>query len=64
MNKNGVFYTGLNPGDKYSYIIILDQKCELIEESRQPWFSSLQGIKGRNISASILNAASLLRPYN
>jgi transposase len=36
MNKNSMFYVGLDLGDKFSYISILDQEGELIEESRLP----------------------------
>ena len=36
MNKISMFYIGLDLGDKYSYLIILDQDGELIEESRLP----------------------------
>jgi transposase len=36
MNKNSMFYIGLDLGDKHSYITILDQEGELIEESRLP----------------------------
>lgn len=36
MNKNSMFYIGLDLGDKFSYITIIDQEGELIEESRLP----------------------------
>lgn len=36
MNKNSMFFVGLDLGDKFSYITILDQDAELIEESRLP----------------------------
>ncbi len=36
MNKNSMFFVGLDLGDKYSYIAILDKEGELIEESRLP----------------------------
>ena len=36
MNKNSMFCIGLDLGDKFSYIMIVDQEGELIEESRLP----------------------------
>ena len=36
MNKISMFFIGLDLGDKYSYLTILDQEGELIEESRLP----------------------------
>jgi len=36
MNKNSMFSIGLDLGDKFSYITIIDQEGELIEESRLP----------------------------
>jgi hypothetical protein len=36
MNKNSMLIVGLDLGDKYSYITIVDQDGELIEESRLP----------------------------
>jgi len=36
MNKNSMFFVGLDLGDKFSYITIVDQDGELIEESRLP----------------------------
>ena len=36
MNKNSMFFVGLDLGDKHSYIAILDQDGELIEETRLP----------------------------
>jgi transposase len=36
MNKNSMFYIGLDLGDKFSYITIIDQEGELIEETRLP----------------------------
>jgi predicted NBD/HSP70 family sugar kinase len=36
MNKISMFYIGLDLGDKYSYLTILDSEGELIEESRLP----------------------------
>ena len=53
MNKNSMFFVGLDLGDKFSYIIIVDQDGELIEESRLPStkasfqrkFSSLQACR-------------------
>jgi len=36
MNKISMFYIGLDLGDKYSYLTILDSESELIEESRLP----------------------------
>jgi transposase len=36
MNKNSMYFVGLDLGDKYSYIAILDQDGELIEETRLP----------------------------
>ena len=36
MNKNSMLIVGLDLGDKYSYLTILDQEGELIEESRLP----------------------------
>ena len=36
MNKNSMLFVGLDLGDKYSYITILDKEGELIEESRLP----------------------------
>jgi transposase len=34
MNKNSMYFVGLDLGDKFSYIAILDQDGELIEETR------------------------------
>ena len=36
MNKNSMFFVGLDLGDKFSYITIVDQDGEMIEESRLP----------------------------
>jgi len=36
MNKNSMFFVGLDLGDKYSYLSILDQEGEMIEETRLP----------------------------
>jgi transposase len=36
MNKNSMFFVGLDLGDKFSYITIIDQDGEMIEESRLP----------------------------
>ena len=36
MNKNSMYFVGLDLGDKYSYLTILDKEGELIEESRLP----------------------------
>ena len=36
MNKNSMLFVGLDLGDKYSYIAILDKEGELIEETRLP----------------------------
>ena len=36
MNKNSMFVVGLDLGDKFSYITIVDQDGEMIEESRLP----------------------------
>ena len=36
MNKNNMFFVGLDLGDKFSYITIVDQDGEMIEESRLP----------------------------
>jgi len=36
MNKINMFFVGLDLGDKFSYITIIDQEGELIEESRLP----------------------------
>jgi len=36
MNKNSMNFVGLDLGDKYSYIAILDKEGELIEETRLP----------------------------
>jgi transposase len=36
MNKNSTIFVGLDLGDKYSYVAILDQDGEVIEESRIP----------------------------
>jgi hypothetical protein len=36
MNKNSMYFVGLDLGDKFSYLTILDQEGELIEESRLP----------------------------
>ena len=36
MNKNSMLYVGLDLGDKFSYITIVDQDGALIEESRLP----------------------------
>ncbi len=36
MNKNSMFYIGLDLGDKFSYIAILDSEGEQIEETRLP----------------------------
>ncbi|MEE8121473.1 MAG: IS110 family transposase [Anaerolineales bacterium] len=36
MNKNSMYFVGLDLGDKFSYITIVDQDGELIEESRLP----------------------------
>jgi transposase len=36
MNKISMFFVGLDLGDKFSYLTILDQEGELIEESRLP----------------------------
>ena len=36
MNKNSMYFVGLDLGDKYSYIAILDKEGELIEETRLP----------------------------
>ncbi len=50
MYNNSTFFIGVDLGDKHSYVAILDQGGELIEESRLPTtktsfqrkFSSLQ----------------------
>ncbi len=36
MNKNSMLIVGLDLGDKFSYITIVDQDGELTEESRLP----------------------------
>lgn len=36
MNKNSTIFVGLDLGDKFSYITIIDQDAELIEETRLP----------------------------
>jgi len=36
MNKNSMFYIGLDLGDKFSYITIIDQEGESVEETRLP----------------------------
>ena len=36
MNKNSMFFVGLDLGDKFSYITIVDQNGDMIEESRLP----------------------------
>ena len=36
MNKNSTIFVGLDLGDKFSYIVILDQDAEVIEETRLP----------------------------
>ncbi len=36
MNKNSTIFVGLDLGDKFSYIAILDQDAEVIEETRLP----------------------------
>ncbi len=36
MNKNSIYFVGLDLGDKYSYIALLDSEGELIEETRLP----------------------------
>jgi hypothetical protein len=36
MNKNSMFFVGLDLGDKFSYITFVDQDGEMIEESRLP----------------------------
>ncbi|MGB2895738.1 MAG: transposase, partial [Anaerolineales bacterium] len=36
MNKNSMFFVGLDLGDKFSYITIIDQDGEMVEESRLP----------------------------
>jgi transposase len=36
VNKNSMFFVGLDLGDKFSYITIVDQGGEMIEESRLP----------------------------
>ncbi len=36
MNKNSMFFVGLDLGDKFYYITIVDQDGEMIEESRLP----------------------------
>jgi len=36
MNKNSTIFIGLDLGDKFSYIAILDQDAEVIEETRLP----------------------------
>lgn len=36
MNNNNTSFIGLDLGDKYSYLIILDQDAEVIEETRLP----------------------------
>ena len=36
MNKNSMFFVGVDLGDKFSYITIVDQDGEMIEESRLP----------------------------
>ena len=36
MNKNSMFFVGLDLVDKFSYITILDQEGGLIEESHLP----------------------------
>ena len=36
MNENSTIFIGLDPGDKHSYHIILDQVAEVIEETRLP----------------------------
>ncbi len=36
MNKNSTIFVGLDLGDKFSYIVILNQDAEVIEETRLP----------------------------
>ena len=36
MNKISMFFIGLDLGDKHSHLTVLDQECELIEETRLP----------------------------
>jgi len=36
MNKNSTFFVGLDLGDKFSNITLVDQDSEVIEESRLP----------------------------
>jgi transposase len=70
MNKNNMFFVGLDLGDKFSYITIVDQGGELIEESRLPTtrasfqrkFSSLQPCRiAMEVGAHSRWASHLLR---
>lgn len=70
MNKNSMFFVGLDLGDKFSYITIVDQDGELIEESRLPTtrasfqrkFSSLQPCRiAMEVGAHSRWASHLLR---
>jgi predicted NBD/HSP70 family sugar kinase len=36
MNKNSIFFVGLDLGDKFSYIAIVDEEGEEIEENLIP----------------------------
>ena len=50
MNKNSTIFIGLDLGDKFSYIVILNQDAEVIEETRLPTSKSAFQRKFSNLS--------------
>jgi transposase len=73
MNKHSMFYLGLDLGDKFSYLTMLDSEGELVEESRLPTtkasyprkFSSLQPCRvAMEVGAHSRWASQLLKELN
>ena len=72
MNQNSMFFIGLDLGDKHSYLTILDQEGELIEETRLPTtkasfhrkFSTLQNCRvAMEVGTHSRWASHLLREF-
>jgi transposase len=49
MSNNSTTFIGIDLGDKYSYLVLLDQEGELIEETRLPTTQNAFSRKFRSI---------------
>jgi len=54
MSNNSTVFIGIDLGDKHSYLVILDQEGELIEETRLPTTQNAFSRKFRSIPACAL----------